>query len=215
VNRPARMPDCIAAAFREANTRWPKRNKRSDGWIGDPRHAARRSDHNPDPATGYVHAFDITHDPANGPDGREFVQAILDRRDPRVTYIIHAGQIWRSYPHTQAKPWHPAPYTGPNPHHTHVHVSIKYTDTARNDTRPWFQEEDMPLSDDDFKKIARHIDAQGELTRTWLSNELTARLGHKDTPIKDHAAMLRDSLASLTREKAAEIIASVETLRQE
>jgi hypothetical protein len=31
----------------QIDRRWPNRDKRSDGWIGDAAHAARKSDHNP------------------------------------------------------------------------------------------------------------------------------------------------------------------------
>jgi hypothetical protein len=31
----------------QIDRRWPNRDKRSDGWIGDSDHAARKSDHNP------------------------------------------------------------------------------------------------------------------------------------------------------------------------
>jgi hypothetical protein len=57
----------------QANSRWPTRNKASDGWIGDPAHFARgaASDHNPhvrDGSTGVVTALDLTHDPNSGCD---------------------------------------------------------------------------------------------------------------------------------------------------
>lgn len=44
----------------QVNARWPKRDKRSDGWIGDSAHAARgnASFHNPD-KRGLVFAIDI------------------------------------------------------------------------------------------------------------------------------------------------------------
>jgi len=38
---------------------FPDRDRKSDGWIGDARHAASKSDHNPDPKTGVVRALDI------------------------------------------------------------------------------------------------------------------------------------------------------------
>jgi len=42
----------------QINRRWPKRDKASDGWIGDRAHSERISDHNPNKA-GVVHAIDI------------------------------------------------------------------------------------------------------------------------------------------------------------
>jgi hypothetical protein len=59
------------------NKHWPKRDKRSDGWIGDKAHAGRQSDHNPD-ARGLVHALDIDAD--------------LDPKDPGAAQRL-ANQI--------------------------------------------------------------------------------------------------------------------------
>jgi len=42
----------------QVNRRWPRRDKASDGWIGDRAHSERISDHNPNKA-GVVHAIDI------------------------------------------------------------------------------------------------------------------------------------------------------------
>jgi hypothetical protein len=61
----------------QINKRWPKRDKRSDGWIGDKAHAGRQSQHNPD-ARGLVHALDIDAD--------------LDPKDPGAAQRL-ANQI--------------------------------------------------------------------------------------------------------------------------
>jgi hypothetical protein len=61
----------------QVNKRWPRRDKRSDGWIGDKAHAGRQSQHNPD-ARGLVHALDIDAD--------------LDPKDPGAAQRL-ANQI--------------------------------------------------------------------------------------------------------------------------
>src|SRR5688500_6227543 len=66
----ARLADSLRQFRDEVDTRWPNRNKRSDGWLGDAAHQATPSDHNPNPQ-GVVCAFDLTHDPANGVDCNE------------------------------------------------------------------------------------------------------------------------------------------------
>lgn len=67
----------LAAALitleQQANTLAPNRSKASDGSIGDPAHANRNSAHNSKP---FVHALDLTHDPAGGFDARAFEEAI-------------------------------------------------------------------------------------------------------------------------------------------
>ena len=49
----------------QIDRRWPNRHKRSDGWIGDAAHAARKSDHNP--IDGVVFALDIDENMGKGP----------------------------------------------------------------------------------------------------------------------------------------------------
>lgn len=94
----------------------PTRSKASDGSIGDKAHAGRVSDHNPN-AAGVVTAIDVTHDPAHGVNG-----AVLSRQlisDPRMKYVIFAGEIFKA----RTGKWEP--YTGPSPHDHHVHISVK------------------------------------------------------------------------------------------
>lgn len=110
----------------QINVAAPNRSKMSDGSIGDTRHVAIVSDHNPD-SLGRVTAIDITHDPSNGVNGH--VLARLLTLDSRVKYVIFAGFIWKA----RTGRWET--YTGPNPHNTHVHVSVKQ-ESADNET-PW------------------------------------------------------------------------------
>lgn len=108
-------------ALTDATARWPKRNRASDGIMGDAAHAARKSDHN----TGL--AFDLTHDPVNGPDCNALAKEVIS--DPRVTYVIWTGRIYK----TRVGKWET--YRGVNPHNHHMHVSI--LESARKKLSPW------------------------------------------------------------------------------
>lgn len=119
----------LVALRREVDTRYPTRSRVSDGWIGDASHSHRVSDHNPDDQ-GIVHALDVT---ASGIDVDELLRAVIG--DERVWYVIYDGVI-----RSRTYGWTPRAYTGPNPHETHVHVSIRYTGAAENDTTPWLDD---------------------------------------------------------------------------
>lgn len=103
----------------QINKRWPDRDKGSDGWIGDASHSARKSDHNPDYASGgIVRALDVDKD---GINVDTLVSAAIN--DPRTAYVIWNRRIWiRGYG------WEK--YTGINPHTHHVHISIRHTSAA-------------------------------------------------------------------------------------
>ena len=110
----------------EVNALWPNRSRVSDGWIGDTSHQARKSDHNPDYASGgVVRAIDITRSGIN-------VDLLLKHttNDSRVAYVIYNHRI---YQHSTG--W--KPYYGSNPHTQHVHVSIAHTRAAERDLKTW------------------------------------------------------------------------------
>jgi hypothetical protein len=102
---------------------YPDRDRTSDGWIGDTRHQARPSDHNPD-AAGIVRAIDIDRDlsgkakPDLMPDLADQIR-LCAKSDKRISYIIFNGRIasarlgfrWRKY-------------KGSSPHDHHCHVSF-------------------------------------------------------------------------------------------
>ena len=104
---------------------YPSRDRTSDGWIGDTRHSARASDHNPD-AEGIVRAIDIDRDlfgkkkPDLMPDLADQIR-LFAKSDPskRIAYIIFAGKI--------ASPrmgWRFRKYDGINAHDHHCHISF-------------------------------------------------------------------------------------------
>jgi hypothetical protein len=113
----------------QVDDNYPDRDRTSDGWIGDTRHQARPSDHNPD-AEGIVRAIDIDRDlsgkakPDLMPDLADQIR-LAARTDKRIAYVIFNGRIasarmgfrWRKY-------------KGSNPHLHHCHVSF----TKKGDT---------------------------------------------------------------------------------
>ena len=102
---------------------FPDRDRTSDGWIGDTRHQARPSDHNPD-AEGIVRAIDIDRD-LSGKAKPDIMPDLADqirhaaKSDKRIAYVIFDGKIasarlgfrWRKY-------------KGSSPHNHHCHVSF-------------------------------------------------------------------------------------------
>jgi hypothetical protein len=120
----------------QVDTWYPDRRTTSDGWIGDARHSATRSDHNPD-KSGIVRAIDID----SRLDSSEQLSIYLAdqirvcaKTDKRISYVIHNGFIaskimgfkWRRY-------------RGINPHKKHIHIS--FTKLGDENSKPF----DIPL----------------------------------------------------------------------
>ena len=116
----------LAQLRREINTRWPNRDKSTDGTIGDTAHSSRASDHNPN-SRGSVNAIDVDKD---GIDPTGLVALAI--KDPRVNYVIYNRQIWQ-----RRHGFKPRPYSGINAHRQHVHVSIIQSVAAEQNTAPW------------------------------------------------------------------------------
>ena len=105
---------------------FPDRDRRSDGWIGDTRHASRPSDHNPDPKAGMVvRAIDVDADvhksgkPDLMPDIADQIRLAAKAGDKRISYVIFDGKIASS-----KKAWAWRPYDGVNKHNHHCHISF-------------------------------------------------------------------------------------------
>jgi len=112
---------------------YPNRSRKSDGWIGDARHSARKSDHNPN-EDGIVRAIDITSDLGSHPEEAhsvvEKIRKCAKRGDKRISYVIFDGRICSSMLN-----WKWRKYKGINPHRSHFHIS--FTSLGDNDGS-WF-----------------------------------------------------------------------------
>jgi hypothetical protein len=113
----------------QINAAFVGRSRKADGWIGDNKHASRKSDHNPR-SNGEVCAIDID---AGLSDEQGISHALADqlrltaKKDKRVSYIIYAGKI------CSAKSlWRWVKYRGINPHHSHLHISFKPNQNGKN-----------------------------------------------------------------------------------
>lgn len=131
---------CYASDVKRAeiNARWPGRDRRSDGTIGDAAHATRQSDHNPwlqFGGMGIVRADDVDVDGIDAGWYAEHVRLLGANGDRRVNpggYVIfnrriagaHTGWAWRAY-------------TGSNPHTSHVHTSYSSKIDDFDLRHPW------------------------------------------------------------------------------
>ena len=121
----ARIAKSLDTLRTQVNAIAPGRSKAADGWIGDPAHAARTSDHNAD-RYGIVRALDITHDPKNGFDSWAFAEMLRQRKDRRIKYIISNDRIASGS--AGPSPWAWRAYNPNDPnrnkHSHHIHVSV-------------------------------------------------------------------------------------------
>lgn len=184
----------------EANTVAPGRSKLSDGLIGDPAHATTASDHNPNKA-GVVCALDLTHDPDNGADCNVWAEQIRMTQNPDLKYLIWAGRIFSA----TNQPFEWRPYTGADPHRTHIHVSVGRGPDGRSsqpydDRFPWglilvpTPEPPVPEDDDLQTYRIKHVHHEevflvsalavrhiGPAENNWLAGPGPQHIGMLDT----------------------------------
>ena len=132
-NRPWRLAYALQELREQLDDLFPERSKKSDGSIGDAKHASRSSDHNPHVLQGnmgIVTAIDITHDPASGVDGFALSRKLI--LDYRVKYVIWNRQIYNK---NVSVNWRT--YRGSNPHDKHVHVSVLPGQGIYDSRVPW------------------------------------------------------------------------------
>lgn len=129
----------------EFNAVFPKRDKASDGWIGDTRHQSGVSGHNPD-RTGRaeykdgdsldeVRAIDVDKDLRDASGRKVTMETVVQYLVKRARsgayvpfrYIIFNRRIW-----SRSDGWKTREYTGANAHDQHAHFSGDYTQTADN-----------------------------------------------------------------------------------
>lgn len=133
----ARQAYSLDVLVAECNTHAPNRSKVSDGGLGDPAHAARVSDHNPNEA-GVWRARDITDDPPelDGSDLFHRIHNLMREGHPALksgAYLIHNSQIV-SYDRLAEGL---RPYDGENAHTKHVHVSVSTAAAGYDSRTPW------------------------------------------------------------------------------
>lgn len=145
---------CLVHMRDEWNAISPKRDKGSDGSIGDTAHSSRTSDHNPR-SNGAVLALDIDST-GPWPGGFDhYVQRVVARcrsgAEWRLEYVI-----WNHKIASRSDGWKWVTYTGStDPHTGHAHFSARHDNTGQSDTRSWHiaDEEDLPVDQKTFNAL--------------------------------------------------------------
>ena len=117
-----RLSKALIQLREQADDSYPDRKRDSDGTIGDARHATRKSDHNPDPDSGFVRAIDLDADFDKSSSTAAYVAdqiRIAAKSDKRIAYVIFNRKIASA-----RSLWKWRKYTGVNPHIKHIHVSF-------------------------------------------------------------------------------------------
>lgn len=152
-----RVANSLNKLLAQLDKKFPGRDKKSDGAIGDERHKSSKSDHNPwikdSKGTGVVTARDFTHDPANGIDCGWLLKVLLATKDPRIKYIIYARRIYNVRTN-----FTPEVYKGVNAHNHHLHLSVSRQENLFDDISNWNLESTTENPEPtDLEKIPRQL----------------------------------------------------------
>jgi len=205
----------------QINKEWPKRDKSSDGWIGDAAHQAksgwgtngRGSYHNQDP-NGVVHAIDVDENfgpnPKSGKAAREFAEQLATycregKDGGRIAHIVYEDQVASG----TAGNWH---FRGSGySHFQHIHIS--FTNKADNDGSkfklPIF--EDVSLWDGRVPKYENIISAMEDkdlknLAAWRLSCRLADMGFFKGTPVKYEQGYPWKSVGNWQKQKGYNVV---------
>lgn len=140
MSRPWRLAKACETLRNQLDVLYPKRDRASDGGIGNAEHSSRKSDHNPwivDGRYGVVSGFDVDRelDPESKFFSRDLAFALIASRDSRIKYIISDAQICSG--NGSMKPWVWRPYSGPNAHKHHMHISVRSEKMYYDDVSRW------------------------------------------------------------------------------
>ena len=106
----------------QVDTWFPDRcTKSPEGWLGDSRHSARKSDHNPD-RFGWVRGLDLNSRLESSDSLAPYLAdqiRVAAKSDPRISYVIYNGRIC-----SKILNWKWRKYKGINPHTKHIHISF-------------------------------------------------------------------------------------------
>ncbi len=135
-----RVATCLLGLRDEVDARWPDRDKRSDGTIGDTAHQQTKSDHNPNEA-GVVRALDIDVDGIAADVLAEHLRQCGQSGDRRLRdggYVIFNHRIA-----SEVGGWGWRAYSGQDPHTSHIHLSVS-RDAAGYDASGGWDVDGMP-----------------------------------------------------------------------
>lgn len=204
----------------QINKRWESRDKRSDGWIGDSAHQARKSDHNPD-RRGWVHAIDIDEDFLGKGRGqkaaRKFADQLIEyaregKDNGRLKYVVHEGKIASGSYSDKYWTWRKGNWG----HYHHIHVS--FTSKAQKDGTPFYLPifNDLVEPDDDlwdgviprYENIVKAMENPGleNLAAFRLASRLNDLGFFKGDPVKYEQGYPWKAMAEWQRSKGFNVI---------
>ena len=163
VRRPWQVVPSLSQLLVQVDAAYPIRHA-ADGTAAGQGHfnTNPKSDHTPD-INGDVRAGDIGEVVEN--DAFNVAESIRLSKDSRIKYVIHERRIFSSYNHSAGAPFTWRPYSGSNPHSSHVHVSVLRSNQANKS--PWDigngESPTAPLpEEDDMELIKAHQTALNE-----------------------------------------------------